>query len=138
MDSSIKYCTITHAITLETMFCQVCGEIYYRGYHNDELNKEFVSNEIYSEKLSKDTRYVYLNFNENEFSVASNKKTKDISDSWKSAYFNGFTGELSNKDKYKENHEFKPRPRGTLTLCNTPEEYKEYLRNYRRKHYMEN
>ncbi len=46
----------------------------------------------------------------------------------------------NNKKDIKNNDgfNFKPKPRGILTLYNTPEEYKESLRHYRRKHYMKN
>ena len=41
-----------------------------------------------------------------------------------------------NKDKYEDMDEFKPKPRGMPVLYNTPEEYKESLRHYRRTHNM--
>ncbi len=88
-DTSVSYCTVTNSITLECLYCQVCGEVYYRGYRNETTDDTvYVSNELLN-PADPESQYIYLNFSR-QFSSSSNDN-----EPWSTGYsLNGTTGLL--------------------------------------------
>jgi len=88
---SVKYCNNTNSLTLDCLYCQVCGEIYYRGFHNEakasRKPRYFVTNDLLS-STQDDLKYVYINFNQ----VNSSSNVKGWKNYW---FFNGVSGEIS-------------------------------------------
>jgi|TARA_R110001583_G_scaffold44599_6_gene141440 Lhr-like helicase len=95
-DSSVAYCPKTQTITLDSLYCQVCGEIYYRGYEMEENNACFVSNDVVDHRVV-DPVLLYLHFSveQNKLDTANNK-------GWEILSFNGFSGEINSKKSLVE------------------------------------
>ena len=89
-DKSTKICPKTKSINLESLYCQVCGELFYRGFYNEEKRYRYVSNEILNE--NRDLQYAYLNFSTNPDSGFQ------TNGAWVREYFNGVTGHLSSNE----------------------------------------
>ncbi|MDA8561012.1 DEAD/DEAH box helicase [Nitrospinae bacterium] len=82
-EKGVPYCTKHNAITLESLYCQDCGEIYYIGYPFEEGDFLFIRSEP-PVLIGDEKSYVnYLNF-----------RMCEKRDNWKQVYFNSITGEL--------------------------------------------
>jgi DEAD/DEAH box helicase domain-containing protein len=78
-----SYCPQHHAITLECLYCQDCGELYYRGYRVDEEDSQYITSEPPLLSLGEDEQLFYLRFT-----------TEDGGGGWNPYSFNSITGEL--------------------------------------------
>jgi DEAD/DEAH box helicase domain-containing protein len=82
-EKGISYCTQHNAITLESLYCQDCGELYYLGYPFEEDDTLFIRNEPPVKIGDKEVKAIYISFNLNE-----------ENDKWLKMYFNSITGQL--------------------------------------------
>lgn len=88
-DETATFSVKRKAITLDTMYCQVCGELFFKGFHHENKNTSFVSNDQL-ETNDNHAEVVYLNFSSVFKSDASKKKGHV----WSRGGFNKTTGEL--------------------------------------------
>lgn len=89
-DGTRPICRSTGAITLDTYYCQECGELYYFGYKNLTGARGFVSNDN------------SLNLNQLPTGVLLHiprENTQYNHTNWERRYFNGYTGELTHQPK---------------------------------------
>lgn len=95
-ESGVKVCRNTTCLTLEALYCQECGELYYRGYKNTSHNVLFLSNDPPLNISTADIRFLYINLG-SEF-VGESK--------WTCMSFNGVTGQLHpdlvNREKWAQ------------------------------------
>lgn len=89
-DLDTKISPDTGAIVLESLYCQVCGEVYYRGFLNEIRGDQFVSNELIENTRLSDTQHVYINFSETNFEDLDTKQGEE----WRRRLVDGFSGAL--------------------------------------------
>ena len=87
-DESASYSVEGRSIALDCLYCQVCGEIYYRGYHSQINNRQYASSDAISLGAQPAT-LVYLNFNPETFGSPNEREV------WSRRVLNGYTGRLS-------------------------------------------
>lgn len=87
-DAQVAYCGQTNSITLDSLYCQECGEIFYRGYRVQPTGTRnvFVTNERPVGLSDEELRFAYLSFQ--DFSEA---------EAWENQryVFNSVTGEIT-------------------------------------------
>ena len=90
-EKGTSICSVTGAISLESCYCQECGELYYRGYKRElveRTKKSFLINsEIPPGKDPTEIRQVLLYLGKEQFNGPNS--------SWVKMKFNGITGEYS-------------------------------------------
>jgi len=88
-EKGMSFCPDTGAITLECCYCQECGELYYRGYKREildrGLNRKVISAELPSDKEENEVQQVLFYIGTERFSDSD----------WKEARLNGQTGEYT-------------------------------------------
>ena len=83
------YCKRHNVLTMESCYCQECGELFYRGYFNQGDKQPFIMNELPLDALGSTRRkYVQLLFN------CSSELETLFSEKWGLAWLNGKTGQL--------------------------------------------
>ncbi len=87
-DGQVAYCGKSNSITLDVLYCQECGELYYRGYRFQPTGSRtvFVSNEKPVGQTDDELQYVYLSFQ--DFSGAEGWEPQKY-------VFNSVTGEIN-------------------------------------------
>lgn len=90
-DSEVNICPIEKAITLDTSYCQECGEIYYQGYllNTTGTTQKMISND-HPEATTGHPSKVLIH-------VEADKVNYD--GLWTPLYLNGFTGDLTPTSK---------------------------------------
>jgi DEAD/DEAH box helicase domain-containing protein len=83
-EKGVPYCAKHNAITLEALYCQDCGELYYLGYPSNEYDSLFIRSELPVKVGDEEVKVIYLSFN-----------ICDEIKGWKKFYFNSITGQLS-------------------------------------------
>ena len=86
-DESASYSEDGRSIALDCLYCQVCGEIYYRGYRSQHSNRQYVSSDVLPARERSD--FVYINFNPETFLSPNDRET------WSRSVLNGATGRLA-------------------------------------------
>lgn len=88
-DDSASYSVERKAITLDAMYCQVCGELYFKGFYHEHGNTAYISNDRLEEK-EKIANLAYINFSD-PFSSDVAKKKGYV---WQTGAINKSTGQL--------------------------------------------
>ena len=88
-----SYCSQHHAITLECLYCQDCGELYYRGYRFEEEGLLYITSEPPLLADGEDEQLLYLRFTH-----------ENADDKWQRYSFNSITGELQDNNNNKGGH----------------------------------
>lgn len=104
-DTSVSYCTKTNSITLDCLYCQVCGEIYYRGFRNEAIDGTvYISNELLN-PADPNSKYIYLNLNR-QFTPPPSPNNPQEGFWYSGYYINGTTGLLlSDSQACRSNNE---------------------------------
>jgi DEAD/DEAH box helicase domain-containing protein len=89
-DSDAAICAHSSAINLDVYYCQECGELYYFGYDSETEGGLYVSNED-SVDPGKQFRGLLIHVPREGVSYNHN--------GWEAKWFNGLTGELSERSK---------------------------------------
>ncbi|MFC1749149.1 DEAD/DEAH box helicase [Pseudomonadota bacterium] len=82
------YCSVSNVLTMESCYCQECGELYYRGYRLPSDNGIFVSNEIPMDAVGSRREEVTQFL----FTILSEETV--LGGDWKLVWFNGKTGQV--------------------------------------------
>ncbi len=88
-DESTSFSISDQAIALDCLYCQVCGEIFYRGYRHQLGNRLFIANDVITSS-TQPNELIYINFNPGEFTNPPNEEN-----TWERVAFNGQTGRIS-------------------------------------------
>ncbi len=102
-DESSTFSVTRKAITLDSLYCQVCGELFFKGFYHEYNNTAYVSNDRL-ETNQDQTDVVYINFSPTFKSDAAKKKGFV----WETGVINKTTGELSHTaNNTKRDSEYK-------------------------------
>lgn len=102
-DTSARLCSTWKAITLDVLYCQECGELYYAGYLIRSMaqrgrEETFVSNEPALDDVMKERLLIHL--------PRPNTTYRHNEKIWNSYYFNGNTGKLSRDVKHQKDEKW--------------------------------
>jgi Lhr-like helicase len=82
-NSDVSFDVDHNAIALDVDYCQTCGELFYRGWLNEETDSQYLT----ADKLlgtNRTSRQAYVNFNKEKFG----------DDEWERLPFSGMTGRV--------------------------------------------
>ena len=85
-DGSSSYSEDGRSIALDCLYCQVCGEIYYRGYQSQVNNRQYVSSDTLPARDQ--PSLLYVNFSADTF------QPPNVREVWDRQVLNGATGRI--------------------------------------------
>ena len=92
-DNATQVCRKTGAIALDAMFCQDCGELYYKGFLYEKKSRLFVTNDSAISENIEEQKNVLIHF-------PTNGRSYEYKDWRTDYYFNGFIGEITSNPKF--------------------------------------
>ncbi|MBB3059241.1 DEAD/DEAH box helicase [Microbulbifer rhizosphaerae] len=84
------YCPTHNVLTMESCYCQDCGELYYRGYIPPSNRGIFVSNDVPVDITGADRNAI----SQFLFTTAEGTQSFTPRDNWRQVWFNGRTGQV--------------------------------------------